>query len=67
MKIDVITAIENCALYCNKFEVKVQPLYADDRVYKRVYKCEHLEECLAMEEAKHTANDTVTIYMDDMT
>lgn len=67
MKIDVKTAVENCALYCSKFEVRVQPLFANDRIYKCVYKCDHLEECLAMEEARKEAKHTATVFMDDMT
>lgn len=51
MKAEIKTAVDGCARFCPEFEITTINLYANNNIYERVYKCEHLEQCEAMIEA----------------
>ena len=63
MNIEIKTAVEGCARYCPKFQIVAQILFSNNGIYKRAYRCEHLEECKAM----LGALDTVTVEMENIT
>lgn len=51
MKAEIKTAVDGCPRFCPEFKITAINLYANNNIYERVYKCEHLEQCEAMIEA----------------
>lgn len=55
MKIEIKTAVDGCNRFCPAFDIEVINLYANDSIFNRVYRCEHLEQCEAMIKAISSA------------
>lgn len=59
MIIEVKTAVEGCADYCPRFEVKTIKLYENNDIFFKTYYCEHLDECKAMLNALAEAEENL--------
>lgn len=63
MTIEVKTAVEGCANYCPRFEIKTTNLYEGNKIFYKDYRCANLDECEAMLRALSYA----TVHIENIT
>lgn len=63
---EIKTALQGCDRYCNAFKIKQIDLYRDGDTFKREFRCEHIDQCLALLDVLMKAKDTYTVYMDNI-
>lgn len=51
---EVRTALEGCEKHCKEFNIEQINLYMDGNIYKREFRCEHIDRCKALLEARNT-------------
>ena len=55
MEANITTAVEGCDRYCDAFEIEMKTL--DISCNKRVYRCRHMNQCLAILKALEKARE----------
>lgn len=63
---EIKTALQGCDRYCKNFKVKQIELYRDGDTFKREFRCERIDQCLALLDVLMKAKDTYTVHMENI-